>query len=272
MSQVLSPVTQSILLLTSPLMTGRVSKSAEPLTLGEYKKLALLLHQLGKDPAAFLGQGSGELIGACASIAAADRFAALFARGFALSQALEDWQARSIAVVSRADAAYPRSIKARLKGDAPPVLYFCGDLALADSGGLAVVGSRDVSDELLGYATRVGGLAASSGTTIVSGGARGIDKAGMGGALARGGKVVGILVDHLRDAVIERENRDAIMQGRLLLFSPYDPVIGFTVGNAMARNKLVYACAKAGLVVSSDHKKGGTWAGAIEQLEKFRQD
>ena len=38
----------------------------------------------------------------------------------------------------------------------------------------------------------------------------------------------------------------------------------------MQRNKLIYALADASLVVSSDIDKGGTWAGAVEQLDKLR--
>ena len=38
----------------------------------------------------------------------------------------------------------------------------------------------------------------------------------------------------------------------------------------MQRNKLIYALADAALVVNSDFEKGGTWAGAVEQLEKLR--
>nr|WP_236692807.1 hypothetical protein [Pseudomonas sp. 10-1B] len=38
----------------------------------------------------------------------------------------------------------------------------------------------------------------------------------------------------------------------------------------MQRNKLIYALADASLVVSSDLNKGGTWAGAIEQLDKLK--
>jgi predicted Rossmann fold nucleotide-binding protein DprA/Smf involved in DNA uptake len=36
------------------------------------------------------------------------------------------------------------------------------------------------------------------------------------------------------------------------------------------RNKLIYAFADAALVVNSDLNKGGTWAGAIEQLDKLK--
>ncbi|MNJ38949.1 hypothetical protein D3C77_338090 [compost metagenome] len=38
----------------------------------------------------------------------------------------------------------------------------------------------------------------------------------------------------------------------------------------MQRNKLIYALADTSLVVSSDLNKGGTWAGAVEQLDKLK--
>jgi DNA processing protein len=38
----------------------------------------------------------------------------------------------------------------------------------------------------------------------------------------------------------------------------------------MQRNKVIYALADAALVVSADFEKGGTWAGAAEQLQKLR--
>jgi len=38
----------------------------------------------------------------------------------------------------------------------------------------------------------------------------------------------------------------------------------------MQRNKIIYCLADAALVVSSEVNKGGTWAGAIEQLERFK--
>lgn len=43
------------------------------------------------------------------------------------------------------------------------------------------------------------------------------------------------------------------------------------VGNAMQRNKYIYALSDIGLVINSDLNKGGTWAGAVEQLDKYKQ-
>ena len=92
----------------------------------------------------------------------------------------------------------------------------------------------------------------------------------MRGALEAGGNVVGILADSLEKAAGRREHREALMGGQLVLICPYDPAARFNVGHAMQRNKLIYASADAALVVNSDYKKGGTWTGAIEQLEKLK--
>ena len=149
-------------------------------------------------------------------------------------------------------------------------MYGCGDPSQLNSRGLAVVGSRHVDDELVDYTRAVGTLAAQSGKTIVSGGAKGIDQAAMHGALDAGGRAVGILGDSLEKAVLARYNRDKLLSKQLTLVSPYDPAAGFNVGNAMRRNKFIYALSNASLVVSSDFEKGGTWAGAIEQLTKLK--
>lgn len=37
----------------------------------------------------------------------------------------------------------------------------------------------------------------------------------------------------------------------------------------MQRNKLIYALADAALVVNAEYEKGGTWAGAVEQLQRL---
>ena len=92
----------------------------------------------------------------------------------------------------------------------------------------------------------------------------------MRGALEAGGKVTGVLADSLEKASMNREHRRLLLDGQLVLVSPYDPGAGFNVGHAMQRNKLIYALADASLVVSSDVNKGGTWAGAVEQLEKLK--
>ena len=270
MTTELSSNAQAILLLTAPLITGRGKPSVEPLTAGEYRRFARRLRELQREPADLLDLDARSLLKECRLDSDPERIERLLGRGFLLSQVVERWRTRAIWVVSRADAAYPQRVKKRLGGDAPPILYGCGDATHLDGGGLAVVGSRNVDDTLVEYTEEVGRLTAVARRVVISGGAQGIDQAAMRGALEAGGNVVGVLADGLEKAAVRREHREALMDGRLALICPYDPAARFNVGNAMQRNKLIYALADAALVVSSDYGKGGTWTGAIEQLERLK--
>jgi predicted Rossmann fold nucleotide-binding protein DprA/Smf involved in DNA uptake len=270
MTPILSPNTQAILLLTAPLIAGRGTSTPDLLTPGEYKRLAHHLREIQRQPADLVLPDAGEVLRACQPVIDESRLRRLLGRGFLLSQVIERWQARAIWVLSRADVDYPRRLKARLREDAPAMLYGCGNIGLLETGGLAIEGSRHVDDVLIEYTLSVGQLAARAGRTLVSGGARGVDQAAMRGALEAGGKACGVLADSLEKTVMRREYRDLLLKGQLTLVSPYDPNAGFNVGNAMQRNKLIYALADAALVVSSDVDKGGTWAGAVEQLDKLK--
>ena len=269
MNAELSSNTEAILLLTAPLLVGRGKGSGRPLSALEYDRLARRLRERGRQPADLLSPEVGVALGECQPGFDDARIRQLLQRGFLLTQVLEHWQARSIRVISRADPAYPTRFKKRLRQSAPPVLYICGDATLLEKGGVAVVGSRKVSDDLKEYAKRIGRLAAAAQCTVISGGARGVDRSAMHGALTVGGTVVGVLADSLERAAMDRGNREALVGGRLVLISPYDPRAGFNVGNAMQRNKLIYGLADAGLIVESDYNRGGTWAGAVEQLDKL---
>src|SRR5688572_12869077 len=123
MTPLLSPNTKAILLLTAPLIAGRDSTSSDLLSPGEYKRLARHLRELQRQPADLVTPEAADLLRACQPVIDEGRLSRLLARGFLLSQVIERWHARSIWVVSRADADYPRRLKTRLREDAPAVLY-----------------------------------------------------------------------------------------------------------------------------------------------------
>lgn len=270
MTEPLSATTTAVLLLTAPLLVSGKEASGGLLSPSEYRRLVNRLKEVGGTPADLLAPAPDELIGSCSAVIEPNRLRKLLARGFQLSQAVARWQSRAIWVASRADRAYPSRFKQKLRGASPALLYGCGPATLLDRGGLGVVGSRNVDDALLEYTQAVGRLAASAGHGVVSGGARGVDQAAMVSALDEGGHAVGVLADSLEKAALKEEYREALRDGRLALVSTHDPRTGFNVGNAMQRNKLIYALADAALVVNADLGKGGTWAGAVEQLDKFR--
>lgn len=265
-----SPTTQAILMLVAPLLAGGRTEAGLLLTPKEYTRLVQTLRQLDYRPSDLLGSEASKLLDTLACDFDRERLGNLLARGMQVSLALEQWHQLSIQVISRADSLYPRRLKKALGYRSPSLLYFCGNPALLNGGGLAVVGSRRVDTDLLEYTRKLGALAATAGCTIVSGGARGIDQASMRGAATAGGQVVGVLAHDLARAVMQRDNRNALMNHELLLCSPFDPTAGFKVWQAMDRNKLIYALADVALVVQSDVGKGGTWSGAREQIQKFR--
>src|SRR5437667_316036 len=103
MTNELSPNTKAILLLTAPLIAGRGKVSTEPLSAGEYKRLARRLRECRRQPSDLLGPGADEVLKECRLDLDGTRVERLLKRGFLLSHAVERWQARAIWVVSRAD-------------------------------------------------------------------------------------------------------------------------------------------------------------------------
>ena len=267
----ISANTQAILMLVSPLMAGGSTDSKLLFTHREYTYLVKVLQQIDSRPADLIDKDKVSNILDALGGHRFDqgRLKRLLDRGMQLGLALEHGQQRSIQVISRADDLYPQRLKRTLQYKAPALLYVCGEnIDLLQSGGLAVVGSRHVGADLLDYARAVGELAAGADCTIVSGGAKGVDQATMQGAAAAGGRVIGVVANNLEAAVMR--NRNDLMNGRLLLCSSFDPAVRFQVWKAMDRNKLIYALSDAALVVESDRGKGGTWQGAVEQIQKLK--
>jgi len=62
--------------------------------------------------------------------------------------------------------------------------------------------------------------------------------------------------------------RAGLREKRVALISPFHPEAKFNVGNAMGRNKFIYALSDFALSISTEEKKGGTWAGATEELKR----
>ena len=269
MTEELTANTKATLLLTGPLISGRDARAQDLLTPGEFKRLERRLDELSSEPADLISSDATNLSRECDDVVSSARLEQFLGRSFLLGPVIESWQARSLWVTDRSDPLYPKALTSKLGDDAPALLYGCGDRGLLETGGLAVVGSRNADADAMAFAEHVGSQAASAGITLVSGGARGIDQTAMLGAANSGGNVVGVLADGLQGAAINRDNREGLMQGTLCLVSPYDPNAGFNVGNAMQRNKVIYALAQAGLVISTDLGKGGTWSGAKEQLDRF---
>lgn len=264
----LSADTQVVLLLCGR-FGGEKQEAYQPLSTKEYGELARWLKALALRPSDMLTD-AGRV--ALSSIQEArlerKRVEFLLGRGTAMALALERWARGGLWVISRGDTAYPQRLKRRLKNAAPPLLYGAGDKALLEMGGLAIVGSREVSPSAESYTRAIAARSANEGLNVVSGGARGVDAAAMQGATEAGGYCIGVLPSDLLKTSLNRQNRTGLQEGRLVLVSPFYPEAGFGRGqNAMARNRYIYTLADQALVIDSALEDGGTWNGAVENLK-----
>ena len=174
---------------------------------------------------------------------------------------------RPLWTITVVDDDYPGAFSI-LGAVAPPVIHGVGDRSLLAPGGVAVVGSRNVSDPGARFAQAIAEETVRIGHAVLSGAARGVDQLAMNAAYASEGRVVGVLADSLHERLRKPETLAAIDAGTVTLITQQSPAAGFSVGSAMSRNKLIYALADLTVVVATDKRSGGTWAGAEEALRK----
>jgi predicted Rossmann fold nucleotide-binding protein DprA/Smf involved in DNA uptake len=245
------------------------ARKASPFKLSEWNELERQTQNSGiKQPSALQGRSASQLekeLGI--SEEDSERIVALLDRSSRLALEVENLFSRGMWVVTRADERYPARLRDTLKHQAPSVLFGAGETRLLTRPGIAVVGSRNIDEAGAAFAKEVGAKTVSAGLPVVSGGARGTDRLAMDGALQADGCALGALADSLEATIRKPDVREYVLDGRLLLLSPYVPSAGFSVGGAMGRNKLIYGLSEFAVVVSSDYQTGGTWAGAVEALK-----
>jgi len=261
----ITPDTQVTLLLCSRLGQWNETSSA-PLSTTEYSALCQWLRNESMGLKDLFNQN---VVDQYSKIARLDpkRLPTLLSRGGALALSVEDWTNKGIWIISQNDEDYPRRLLDRLSNKSPPLLYGTGDSRLLSNGGLAVVGSRDISERAKIATHQIGHLCAQTGIQLISGGARGVDIEAMQTVLEEGGKVIGFIADSLLKMSVNGKYREGLRERRLVLVTSSDPKTPFSVGNAMTRNKFVYCLSDWALVIASSYNEGGTWAGATENLK-----
>ncbi|MBR2048422.1 MAG: DNA-protecting protein DprA [Oscillospiraceae bacterium] len=152
---------------------------------------------------------------------------------------------------------YPRILEDRLGLDAPALLWCKGDPALLAGDCIGLVGSRELEPANASFAHQAGIQAAMQSITLVSGNARGADRAAQEGCLNAGGRVISVVADGL-NRHSRREN--------LLYLSEDSFDLEFSAQRALSRNRLIHSLGFATLVAQSSLKHGGTWDGSVKNL------
>ena len=159
--------------------------------------------------------------------------------------------------ITRVSRDYPVILRQRLGLDSPGCLWAKGDVSILNTPAIALVGSRELHDENRKFAEAVGYEAAVQGLTLVSGNARGADKAAQESCLAAGGRVVSIVADSL---AVHRERNN------VLYISEDDFEAEFSAQRALSRNRCIHALGRMVFVAQSSLQQGGTWDGTVKNL------
>lgn len=159
--------------------------------------------------------------------------------------------------ITRVSANYPLLLRQRLGLDSPGTLWAKGDLSFLNTPAISLVGSRELHPENHAFAEAVGYHAARQGLTLVSGNARGADRAAQEACLAAGGRVISIVADELW----KHQKREGV-----LYLSEEDYDSPFTAQRALSRNRCIHTLGRMVFVAQANLRKGGTWDGTAKNL------
>jgi DNA processing protein len=181
---------------------------------------------------------------------------------------LEEIATAGLTVVTLDDADYPARLRAI---EMPPhVLFVQGDVsALAADRAVAVVGTRRATESGRRIAARIGAAVASTGASVVSGLAVGIDGAAQAAVTAVGGRTVAVLGsghDRLYPRAHATLARSIVATGGAIV-SEMTPSTHPTGGTFPRRNRIISGLADATIVVEAAEKSGAliTAGWALEQ-------
>ena len=241
------------------LLCGELGDGQKPLTPAQLRTLrARVLARQGETAAADRPLTEADVKALGYDDAFARRLAGLLSREEALDSYLSIARELSIRPLTRISPEYPARLR-RLGDEAPAVLFCRGDISLLNRPAAALVGSRELSSAGAAFARRVGELAAREELVLVSGNARGADRAAQEACLAAGGQVVAVLPEGLQDH--PPENNRILY---LCLWGWHLPMVGY---RALERNRIIHCLGEKTLVAQS-HRSGGTWRGSLENLRR----
>ena len=155
------------------------------------------------------------------------------------------------------DGDYPLNL--RFIHNLPPFIFYIGNLDEdADARSVAVVGTREASEEGLEAAWRISSELASQGITVTSGLARGIDAAAHNAALDAGGRTISVFGTGITKVspVGHRELAERIVDEGGLLVSQFFPTLPGAKWTFSKRNEVTSGISQATIVIEASRKSG----------------
>lgn len=168
-------------------------------------------------------------------------------------------------------AEYSQTLKDNLKLTySPPVLYVKGNKQILAEKSIAIVGSRNAAEISLEFTDNIAKAASRDYKVVVSGFAKGVDKAALESALKyKGHSIIVLPQGILTFGSGFKTYYKQIIDGDVLVLSTFFPKAPWMPELAMARNPIIYGLADE-IYVAESSDKGGTWSGVKDGLRKGR--
>lgn len=155
------------------------------------------------------------------------------------------------------DSRYPAALK--LLERVPPVIYYKGDISkVNDRKNIAVIGSRQASEQGIRLSYETGKLVADKQMNLVNGLALGCDTESMKGALSAGGTCVAVMPCGLEQVQPPSNRRlaEQILKAGGCLISEYPIGTGAEKYRYVERDRLQSGISQAVLIVEAMEKSG----------------
>ena len=188
----------------------------------------------------------------------AQRIFGLLSEEALLKRYLSRGRKASCTPLTRVTQGYPLAVRQRLGLEAPGVLWAKGELSILERPKIALVGSRDLHKPNEEFARKVGIAAARQGYVLVSGNARGADRAAQRACLEAGGQGISVVADSFESQHSQKE---------VLYLSEEGFDLPFTATRAHSRNRVIHALGEMVFVAQASLGTGGTWAGTVQNLK-----
>jgi DNA processing protein len=166
---------------------------------------------------------------------------------------------------------YPATLKENLRSQAPVIIYVKGNMQILKETSIAIVGSRNASEQALAFTDNIAKIASQEYKVVVSGFAKGVDKQALDSALKYKGQSIIVLPQGIMTfGTGFKTYYRQIVDGDLLVLSTFHPKAPWKVELAMARNPIIYGLASE-IYVAESNEKGGTWHGVVDGLKRSRK-
>lgn len=182
---------------------------------------------------------------------------------------VRSWLDQDFQIVTVLDDNYPSPL--RNVHDAPPFLFYRGDLSIIEADGFSVVGTREITPGGASMAREVVEYLVNAEIPVISGLARGVDQVAHTTTLTRGGTPIGVIATPITGPYTPMATRDLHEEvaRRGVLVSQFEPGTRVHKGSFLQRNATMSGLG-AGTIIIEASERSGTRAQANNAMDHGR--